>query len=237
MAMPGFDRARVFTLAALASSAGDQDPIDASIQRAAAGAPRADATERLVRFVPFDPSTRIAEAMAVDESGAEIRIAKGAFQAIARVAEVPADAQRRLDELAALGYRVIAIAAGPAAALRLAGLVAFSDPPREDSAELIGALHDLGVRSVMVTGDSAITAATIADKVGIAGTVCPPERLSETLNGGEFGVFARVVPEEKYRVVMALQQGGHVVGMCGDGANDAPALRQPCLRGGCCLIA
>ena len=226
VAMPGFDRERVLTLAALASSEGDQDPIDASIRRAAAGAPRADATERLVRFVPFDPATRIAEAVVVDRRGAEIRIAKGAFQAIARVAEVPADAQHRLDELAGLGDRVIAVAAGPPEALRLAGLVAFSDPPREDSAELIGALRDLGVRTVMMTGDSAVTAAAIARKVGIAGTVCPPERLSGTLDGGEFGVFARVVPEEKYRLVMALQQGGHVVGMCGDGANDAPALRQ-----------
>jgi len=224
--MPGFDRERVLMLAALASSEGDQDPIDASIRRAAAGAPRADATERLVRFVPFDPATRIAEAVAVEGSGAEIRIAKGAFQAIARVAEMPADAQGRLDALAALGHRVIAIAAGPPATLRLAGLVAFSDPPREDSAELIVALRDLGVRTVMVTGDSAVTAAAIAGKVGITGTVCPPERLSETLNGGEFGVFARVVPEEKYHLVMSLQQGGHVVGMCGDGANDAPALRQ-----------
>ena len=226
VAMPGFDRARVLALAALASSEGDQDPIDASIQRAAAGAPRADTAERLVHFVPFDPATRIAEAVAVANSGAEVRIAKVAFQAIATVATIPADAQRRLDELAALGDRVIAIAAGPPGVLRLAGLVAFSDPPREDSAELIGALRDLGVRTVMVTGDSAVTAAAIASQVGIAGAVCPPERLSETLNGGEFGVFARVVPEEKYRLVMALQQGGHVVGMCGDGANDAPALRQ-----------
>jgi H+-transporting ATPase len=226
VAMPGFDRERVLALAALASSEGDQDPIDASIQRAAAGAPRADTAERLVRFVPFDPATRIAEAAAVDHRGAEIRIAKGAFQAIARVAEIPGDAERRVEELAARGHRVITIAAGPPKTLRLAGLVAFSDPPREDSAELIGALRDLGVRTVMVTGDSAVTAAAIAGRVGIAGAVCPPERLSETPTGGEFGVFARVVPEEKYRLVMALQQGGHVVGMCGDGANDAPALRQ-----------
>jgi H+-transporting ATPase len=226
VAMPGFDRARVLALAALASSEGDQDPIDASIQRAAAGAPRADTAERLVRFVPFDPATRIAEAVAVDRRGAEIRIAKGAFQAIAKVAEIPVDAQGRLDELAARGDRVIAIAAGPPKTLRLAGLVAFSDPPREDSAELIGALRELGVRTVMVTGDSAVTAAAIAGRVGIRGAVCPAERLAQTLDGAEFGVFARVVPEEKYRLVMALQQEGHVVGMCGDGANDAPALRQ-----------
>jgi H+-transporting ATPase len=224
VAMPGFDRERVLTLAGLASSEGDQDPIDASIRRAAAGERGPHATERLIRFVPFDPATRIAEAVAVDGGGAEFRIAKGAFQAIAKVAEVPADAERRVDGLAALGHRVIAIAAGPPATLRLAGLVAFSDPPREDSAELIGALRDLGVRIVMVTGDSAVTAAAIARQVGIADTVCPPERLS--LDGAECEVFARVVPEEKHRLVMALQREGHVVGMCGDGVNDAPALRQ-----------
>jgi len=62
--------------------------------------------------------------------------------------------------------------------------------------------------------------------VGVEGSVCPPERLADRLIGDEFGIFARVVPEEKYRLVKALQRAGHVVGMCDDGANDAPALRQ-----------
>jgi H+-transporting ATPase len=84
----------------------------------------------------------------------------------------------------------------------------------------------MNVRTVMVTGDSPETAAAIAAKVGITGQVCPPERLSEVSNTDEFGVFARVVPEEKFRLVKALQHQGHVVGMCGDGTNDAPALRQ-----------
>jgi H+-transporting ATPase len=226
VAMPGLDRERVLTLAALASSEADQDPIDAAIRRAIANAERADAAERIVRFVPFDPATRISEAVAVDRGGAELRIAKGAFQAIGEVAEILPGAQRRVDDLAGHGHRVIAVAAGPPASLRLAGLIAFSDPPREDSAELIGALRDMGVRTVMVTGDSAVTAAAIARKVGIADSVCPPERLSQALHAAEFDVFARVVPEQKYRLVMALQREGHVVGMCGDGANDAPALRQ-----------
>lgn len=91
---------------------------------------------------------------------------------------------------------------------------------------MISALRGMGVRTMMVTGDSAVTAAAIARQVGIADSVCPPERLSQALNAAEFDVFARVVPEEKYRLVMALQREGHVVGMCGDGANDAPALRQ-----------
>ena len=225
-AMPGFDRERVLALAALASSEADEDPIDATIRRTAAKAGRGETTERLVRFVPFDPATKMSEALAVDRDGNELGIVKGAFQAIAVVAELPADARRLVDDLAAQGRRVIAVAAGPPKLPRLAGLIALSDPPREDSAGLIDALRDMGIHTVMVTGDSPVTAVAIARKVGIADTVCPPERLTEALSGQEFGVFARVLPEEKYRLVKALQQNGHFVGMCGDGANDAPALRQ-----------
>jgi H+-transporting ATPase len=105
-------------------------------------------------------------------------------------------------------------------------LVALSDPPRADSAGLIAALRDMRVRTVMVTGDSAATATAIAGPIGIAGTVCSAERISDPRSADQCGVFARVLPEEKYRLVKALQTQGHVVGMCGDGANDAPALRQ-----------
>ena len=224
-AMPGCDRAQVLALAALASSEAEQDPIDAAI-RAAAKAAGGGAAERLMRFVPFDPATKTAETFAADREGRELRIVKGAFEVIAPVAAVPADARRRVDQLAEQGHRVIAVAAGPPDALRLVGLIALSDPPREDSAGLIATLRDMKVRTVMVTGDSAVTAAAIARKVGIAGTVCPPERISDDLSTDQFGVFARVVPEQKYRLVKALQRHGHVVGMCGDGANDAPALRQ-----------
>ena len=77
-----------------------------------------------------------------------------------------------------------------------------------------------------MTGDSAVTAAAIGRKVGITGAVCPPERFADELDADQFGVFARVVPEDKYRLVQAMQKHRHVVGMCGDGVNDAPALRQ-----------
>jgi H+-transporting ATPase len=225
-ALPGCDRARVLALAALASSEAKQDPIDAAIRAAAAQAAGGGAPERLMRFVPFDPATKTAEAFAADREGRELRIVKGAFEVIVRAAAVPADARRRVDQLAEQGHRVIAVAAGPLDALRLVGLVALSDPPRDDSAGLIATLRDMSVRTVMVTGDSAVTAAAIARKVGIAGTVCPPERISDSPSTDQFGVFARVVPEQKYQLVKALQHRGHVVGMCGDGANDAPALRQ-----------
>ena len=223
--MPGLDRRHVLALAALASSEGDQDLIDAAV-RAAAKAGGRDAPEQLVRFVPFDPETKISEAFALDPNRHEIHIVKGAFEVIGRLADAPADSRSQVNELAARGYRVLAVAAGPPNALRLAGLIALSDPPREDLANLIGALHDMNVRTIMVTGDSAVTAAAIAEKIGIRGAVYPAERLSEALSTNEFGVFARIVPEQKYQLVKALQGQGRVVGMCGDGVNDAPALRQ-----------
>ncbi len=223
--LPGFDRARVLQLAALASSDADQDPIDAAIRTAVRSA-GGEAAGRLVRFVPFDPASKIAEALFVGPDGTERRIVKGAFEIISKVAEASADARHLVDALAERGHRVIAVATGTPDTLRLAGLIAISDPPREDSAPLIAELSGMGVRTVMVTGDSAVTAAAIARKVGIAGAVCPPEQLSGELSTDQFGVFARVVPEGKYQLVKALQRHGHVVGMCGDGTNDAPALRQ-----------
>jgi H+-transporting ATPase len=224
--MPGFDREEVLLLAALASSQADEDPIDATIRRAVAVTPQHRVGMRLRRLVPFDPDTKMSEAFVVEREGNELRIIKGAFQAIAGAAKAPDIARSRVDDLAERGHRVIAVAIGPPMLLRLAGLIALSDPPREDSAGLVARLRELGVRTVMVTGDSAVTAIAIARKIGIADTVCPPERLTDALSGDEFGVFARVVPEQKYKLVAALQSHGHVVGMCGDGANDAPALRQ-----------
>jgi H+-transporting ATPase len=224
-AMPGVERERVLALAALASAEADHDPVDAAILRAARRP--GGVTEPRVRFVPFDPATRMSEAVVLDHHGVEVRIVKGAFAAVAEVADVPGEARRLLDDLTASGHRVIAVALGPSAApLRLAGLIAFSDPPRDDSAPLVSALRALGVRTLMVTGDSPGTAAAVARKVGIPDTVCPTGSLPDTIGGGEFGVYARVTPEEKYRLVGALQRAGRVVGMCGDGANDAPALRQ-----------
>jgi H+-transporting ATPase len=82
------------------------------------------------------------------------------------------------------------------------------------------------VRTLMVTGDSPVTAAAIAAKVGITGGVSPAGAPAESARTDGFGVYARVLPEDKFRLVKALQARGHAVGMCGDGTNDAPALRQ-----------
>jgi H+-transporting ATPase len=227
--MAGFDRDRVVALAVLASSEADQDVIDATIRRSAAAravTASQDELPRLVQFIPFDPTTKMSEALAVERDGNELRIAKGAFETISKHAEVPGGARRLVDGLAERGHRVIAVAAGPASSLRLVGFIALSDPPREDSAAFVEALRDMGVRTVMVTGDSPVTAAAVAGKVGIEGRVYPRGRLADDAGIDQFGIFARVVPEEKFQLVTALQTHGHVVGMCGDGVNDAPALRQ-----------
>jgi len=87
-------------------------------------------------------------------------------------------------------------------------------------------LHGLGVRTVMATGDAPATAVIVARAVGLDGPMCPPGGIPEGVRPESFAVFAGVLPEDKYKLVKAFQQAGHVVGMCGDGANDAPALRQ-----------
>ena len=110
--------------------------------------------------------------------------------------------------------------------MKLAGLIALSDPPRPDSAALVSELHGLGVRTVMVTGDAPATAAIVAKAVGLDGAICPPGPIPDAVHPEQFAVFAGVLPEDKYKLVKAFQKGGHTIGMCGDGANDAPALRQ-----------
>ena len=156
-----------------------------------------------------------------------------------------------VDELSAQGFRVLALAVSGggradrdevtrvaqahstpavarqgAAPLELAGLIALGDPPRADSAELITELRSLGVRTVMVTGDAPATAAVIARAVGLEGPICPTGTPAPSVHPEDFAVFAGVFPEDKFHIVKAFQQGGHTVGMCGDGANDAPALWQ-----------
>jgi H+-transporting ATPase len=120
----------------------------------------------------------------------------------------------------------LAVAVGPPDAMRLAGLIALSDPPRPDSAALVAELRSLGVGTVMLTGDAPATARFIAGAVGMKGDVCPPGPIPESIKPGRFAVFAGILPEQKYKLVKAFQAGGLTVGMCGDGANDAPALRQ-----------
>jgi len=223
--LPGFDEANVLGLAALASSEGGQDPVDAAIRSAATKKP-AQNLPKLTAFVPFDPAKKTSEATATDAKGAAERIIKGAFSVVVALTSPSPDAAAIADELEKQGFRVLAVAAGPAASVQLIGLIALSDPPREDSRSLISELQTLGVATVMVTGDAPATAAIVAKEVGLNGPVCPPGKLPDAVKPEDFAVFAGILPEGKYDLVKAFQKNGHSVGMCGDGANDAPALRQ-----------
>jgi H+-transporting ATPase len=223
--MLGFDEAQVLALAALASSDGGQDPVDGAIRSAAVGKAMHDAP-KLIRLVPFDPATKMSEATVQEPGGETRRVVKGAFASVVGLAQPSPAAAVVSKELEEKGFRVLAVADGPPNAMKLAGLIALSDPPRADSADLVNELRALGVRTVMVTGDAPATAAIVAKAVGLEGATCPSGPIPATVQPEQFAVFAGVLPEDKFKLVKAFQTGGHTIGMCGDGANDAPALRQ-----------
>jgi H+-transporting ATPase len=224
-ALPGFDKDHLLSLAALASSQGGADPVDGAI-RAAASRKTISGGLKLVKFFPFDPAKKMSAASTTDAEGVSQRIVKGAFSVIIGLTGPSSSALSAAQALEDKGFRVLAVAAGPAGGMKLAGLIALSDPPRADSASLIAELRAQGVRTVMVTGDAPATAAIVAKAVGLDGAVCPPGPIPDAVQTAQFAVYAGVLPEDKYKLVKAFQKGGHTVGMCGDGANDAPALRQ-----------
>ena len=216
---PGFDEAHLLAMAALASSDGGQDPVDDAI-RSAATKGNTVSLPKLTEFVPFDPATKMSEATAVDANGGTLRAVKGAFAAVMKLTDPPPTADATAHDLEQKGFRVLAVAVGTTTKMRLAGIIALSDPPRTDAADLIKELHTLGVRTVMVTGDAPATAAIIARAVGLDGAICPPGPIPQGVAPENFAVFAGVLPEDKYHLVQAFQKSGHTVGMCGDGAND-----------------
>ncbi|MCI4680224.1 HAD-IC family P-type ATPase [Rhodoblastus acidophilus] len=222
-AFSGFSEQEVLALAAAASSEGGKDPVDSAVR--AAAEERGAAPEQALNFVPFDPATKFSEAL-IARDGTTWRVVKGAFATVAALAATSAEATGSANELATRGSRVLAIGCGPAQNFRVAGLIALSDPPRADAAPLISELASLGVATVMVTGDAAPTAGAVARAIGLSGPICPAPRIPDRVAPADFGVFAGVFPEDKFRLVKAFQTSGHTVGMCGDGANDAPALRQ-----------
>ncbi len=218
--------ADVLAWAALASSDTGQDPVDSAIRASAKKAMTPILHFKVLRFMPFDPATKTSEALVADEQGGERRIVKGAPAAIAAIAPFGPEAAAELDKLTQQGYRVLAVAGGPPPQLMLMGLVALSDPPRPDSMALLAELRSMGVHTVMVTGDAAATAVNVATAIGLKGPICPPGAIPDRVRPEDFSVYAGVFPEDKFRLVKAFQRNGHTVGMCGDGANDAPALRQ-----------
>ena len=219
------DKNAVLRAAALASDESTQDPLDLAILAPARergllsdAPPRCD-------FHPFDPTTRRSEGVYATSAG-EWHAVKGAANAIGPLCRLGAEQQKTLDaaehRLAESGARVLAVAAGPGDALQLLGVVGLADPPRPDAAALISQITQLGVRVCMATGDAQETARAIGARLGLGTRVCE----AQAPNPEDCDLYARVLPEDKHHIVAALQQGGHVTGMTGDGVNDAPALRQ-----------
>ncbi len=218
-----FSETELLTYAALTSDAATQDPIDLAIlARAGAAAPGI----RRTAFVPFDPAAKTAAAT-IDENGKSVEAVKGAPQAVAARAAAPDGFDADVERMAAGGCRVLAVAAGTAGAMRVAGLLAMQDPPRSDSRELVRELNELGVRVTMVTGDGLVTARAVAHEIGIEGRGCDAaEMRRDPAIALDCAVLAGVFPEDKFNLIRSLQNAGAVAGMTGDGVNDAPALRQ-----------
>ena len=227
-AAPGSSEDDLVRAAALASDPAGQDPVDGAIVKAATDRGwREDAAER-IGFKPFDPVTKRAEAVYREEHGSGHYV-KGAPAVVAKLAGAAESVwQPQAEGMAARGQRVLGVAIGDDKVLRFAGLLGLADAVRDDSKAVVSAIRDAGVRTVMVTGDNALTARAVAEEVDIPGNVCSPEKLHGDLSGDalDCGVFAGVFPEDKIRLVRAFQKRGAVVGMSGDGVNDAPALRQ-----------
>lgn len=223
--VPPYSEADVIRYAVLASDEATQDPIDMAILAAAKNRGVETTGFVLRRFIPFDPSTKCSEAQ-VDRGTEAMRIVKGAPGTIDNL--IGTSTLPEAEGLAAQGYRVLAVAAGPEDHLAITGFLALLDPPRDDSPALVASLHNLGVRVLMITGDGLATARTVAGQVGIAGEACSSERLRADVDKAavDCDIFAGVFPEDKFRLVQALQRAGHVTGMTGDGVNDAPALKQ-----------
>ncbi|OBH35867.1 plasma-membrane proton-efflux P-type ATPase [Mycobacterium sp. E342] len=217
--------------AALASRAEDNDVIDLAVL-AAAGQPPA---ERVDQFVPFDPVSKRTEALVHDAGGKTFRVSKGAPQVIAALCGgdgASAEVEGVVERFAGHGYRALGVAKTADDAWRLMGVLALADPPREDSAATISAARELGVDVKMVTGDQVAIGREIARQVGLGDQILDAAILDGAADD-ELGAqveatdgFAQVFPEHKYYIVRLLQARGHIVGMTGDGVNDAPALKQ-----------
>ncbi|WP_414470945.1 plasma-membrane proton-efflux P-type ATPase [Microvirga sp. M2] len=235
---PGFSDADVLRCGALASNEADQDSIDVAFLRAARDSQVLEGAGRILSFTPFSPKTRRTEA-AVEDGDRQIRVTKGALRTVAELAGLDAAAVAILENWgsaeAQKGFRILAVArAEGEGRWQLVGSALLHDALRPDSRHLIEELHSLGVRVKMLTGDAIPVARGVARELGLGDVIRAPElrvegdasdiRVRDLVEASSG--FAEVFPEDKFLVVKSLQSAHHIVGMTGDGVNDAPALRQ-----------
>ena len=236
---PGYTKEDTIKTAWLASNAASSDVIDSAVIDHARlhGIPKN--SYKQISYTPFNPSLKRTEAV-VEEAGRQFKVMKGAAQVVMSLSkgldrETRQEADRIIDDLSHKGYRTLATAMSEGddlTNLRFVGLLALADPPRPDSKIMIEEARKLGIKPLMLTGDNMAIAKEISYQVGIGHNIIRMvdlENKSEdeqiTIVGQSDG-FAEIYPEDKYRIVKLLQSRGHMVGMTGDGVNDAPALKQ-----------
>ena len=235
----GVEVAELRAAAALASNPDNaDDPIDQAILGSVTDPSSLDRYRRS-RFVPFDPVGKRTEATIDSEDGTSFKVTKGAPQVVQQLCALSgADSEsvtHSVHDLASKGYRTLGVARSEdGETWRFLGLLSLYDPPREDSADTISRAIDHGIDVKMVTGDNTAIAAEISQALGLGSDIksvgdvfsgdVPSGDDAEAIERADG--FAEVFPQHKFGIVKALQSRGHIVGMTGDGVNDAPALRQ-----------
>jgi H+-transporting ATPase len=229
------DQNDLVLMGALASRRDGGDPIDEAINKAIGDKSKLNEFT-VTKFQPFDPVSKRSEAEVRQHNGTGFKVAKGAPQVILDLAQPGAALRKRaeteVDTLAARGFRTLGVARTDSAAhWHFLGLLPLFDPPRDDSASTIETAREMGVQVRMVTGDHVAIAKETAGKLHlgtniiVATEVFAPAGQDSALVESADG-FAQVFPEHKFKIVRELQSTGHIVGMTGDGVNDAPALKQ-----------
>jgi H+-transporting ATPase len=224
----------------LASREENHDPIDdAVIAKAKSIQAVSDALKRyaVVDFKPFDPISKRTEATVESNDGLRFRVSKGAPQVVLSLVSEKAEIENKVDDIinkfASKGHRALGVIKEEGeGSWQFVGLLAIYDPPREDSAETIKTAQKMGLTVKMVTGDHIAIAKQIAQEVNLGTNIVPASSFVDKPDSEAKGIieaadgFAQVFPEHKYRIVELLQEKGHIVGMTGDGVNDAPALKK-----------
>jgi H+-transporting ATPase len=230
---------QVILNAALASRADNKDTIDLAVL---GGLKNDQALKgyQVVHFQPFDPVHKRTEATVKGTDGKEFKVTKGAPQVIlelsANAGQVKPAIEKAVNEFAARGFRSLGVARADAQGpWQFLGVLPLFDPPREEAKATIATARQMGVNVKMVTGDQVAIARETAGKLGLGTNILDASgfgdtkhhetaQLAESIERADG--FAQVFPEHKFHIVDVLQQRGHIVGMTGDGVNDAPALKK-----------
>jgi H+-transporting ATPase len=229
----------VILAGALASRAEDQDPIDLAVLSGVKD-PKSLNSYQIVHFQPFDPVHKRTEAEVKGPEGQTFKVNKGAPQVILALdpnsEKIQAEVDKAVNEFASRGFRSLGVArTDDQDKWQLIGIIPLFDPLREDSKETIKTTRDMGLTVKMVTGDQLAIAKEIGQQLELGTNIMDASVFGETRHHetGQLADtiekadgFAQVFPEHKYHIVDVLQQRGHIVGMTGDGVNDAPALKK-----------